>query len=244
MVEERKTYTSFRDIPPRDYMYFPKGSLEMGKPGHFSTIEVRHLLISIIVLTVAFSFALTGNTFMGFVVNGLRLEVLPLGLMMSFLGIISGFFVHELSHKWVAQRYGLWSEFRMYPKGLALALLMGLTVPLVFAAPGAVMFMGEARVFEQGHTATAGPLANILLAALCLPLYLFVFFEDPFLSQLVGFICFINAVLGFFNLLPFSSFDGKTIIQWNPTVWTGLFISAIVLAVLIFRSFTIITLFV
>lgn len=243
MVEERKTYTSFRDIPPRDYMYFPKGSLEMGKPGHFSIIEVRHLLISIIVLTIAFSFALTGNTLIGALFHGLDLEALPSGMMMSFLGLISGFFVHELSHKWMAQHYGLWSEFRMYPKGLALALLMGFTLPLVFAAPGAVMFRGEARVFEQGHTATAGPLANILLAGLSLPLYLFVVFEDPFLSQLVGFICFINALLAVFNLLPFEPLDGVTVIQWNAVIWTALFIVSVVLFVAILRSFTLATFF-
>ena len=210
----------------------------MGKPGHFSTIEVSHLLISIIVLTVAFSFALTGNTLLGALLHGFDFEALPSGMMMSFLGLISGFFVHELSHKWMAQRYGLWSEFRMYPKGLALALLMGFTLPLVFAAPGAVMFRGEARVFEQGHTATAGPLANILLAALCFPLYLFVVFEDPFLGQLVGFICFINALLAVFNLLPFEPLDGVTVIQWNAVIWTALFIVSVVLFVLILRSFT------
>jgi Zn-dependent protease len=243
MAEERKTYASFHDIPPRDYMYFPKGSLEMGKPGRFSAIEIRDLLISIIVLTVAFSFALTGNTVLGIVINGFHLEALPSGLTLSFLGIITGFFVHELSHKWMAQRYGLWSEFRMYPKGLLLALLMGVTVPIVFAAPGAVMFRGEARVFEQGHTATAGPLANMLLAAFCFPLYLFVVFEDPFLGQLVGFICFINALLAVFNLLPFNPLDGVTIIKWNAVIWTTLFIVSVVLFTLILRSFTLATFF-
>ena len=38
MVEEKKHYKSFHDIPPRDYMYFPKGTIDLGKPGEFSRI--------------------------------------------------------------------------------------------------------------------------------------------------------------------------------------------------------------
>ena len=33
MSERREIYTSFHDIPVRDYMYFPKGSIDVGKPG-------------------------------------------------------------------------------------------------------------------------------------------------------------------------------------------------------------------
>ena len=61
MAEEKKIYTSFHDIPPREYMYFPKGTLDPGKPGRFSGVEIAHLLISMGVLTIAFSFALTNN---------------------------------------------------------------------------------------------------------------------------------------------------------------------------------------
>jgi len=45
MPEKRKIYTSFHDIPPREYMYFPKGTLDVGKPGKFSRIEINHLII-------------------------------------------------------------------------------------------------------------------------------------------------------------------------------------------------------
>ena len=61
MNEEKKFYPSFHDISPREYMYFPKGKLEGGKPGHFSKIELLHLSISIFILTIAFLFALSEN---------------------------------------------------------------------------------------------------------------------------------------------------------------------------------------
>ena len=238
MVKERKLKTSFHDISPREYMYFPKGTIEMGKPGQFSRTEILHLLISIGILTIAFSLALTGNNFFhrldGFNLNKLQSEFGKI-----FLGIVTAFFVHELSHKFMAQKFRLWSEFRMYPWGLGLALFLGIFTPFVFAAPGAVMFRGKVRNFEIGQIAIAGPLANIVIAAITLPLYLFVFYETQISGQIIGFICLINSFLATFNLLPFGPLDGIKIIRWNVNVWFISFITAITLMMAIFFRFTI-----
>ena len=236
-MPERKIYTSFHDISPRDYMYFPKGSLETGKPGRFSRTEITHLIISMVVLTIAFSLALTNNS----LITGFgNFNILPFGLFMSFLGILTAFFFHELSHKFMAQKYGLWSEFRMFPNGLLLAIFLAVFTGFVFAAPGAVMFRGDSRTFETGRIAAAGPLANILIAAITLPLYLYVFYEASLIGQIVGFICLINAFLATFNLLPFGPLDGRKIIRWNVNVWIMLFIIAIVLTATIFPRFSLV----
>ena len=58
MVDNNKKYKSYHDIPPREYMYFPKGTIELGNPGEFSRLEIKHLLISIFALTFAFSFVM------------------------------------------------------------------------------------------------------------------------------------------------------------------------------------------
>ena len=234
MAEKRKIYTSFHDIPPREYMYFPKGTLEMGKPGKFSRIEINHLLISMGVLTIAFSFALTGNNLVTGLTNGFKLYSLPFGIAKSLLGVITAFFFHEFSHKFMAQKYGLWAEYRMFPRGLCMALLLGIFTPLVFAAPGAVMFRGDPRNFEMGQIAVAGPLANIVIAALTLPLYLFIFYEIPALGEIVGFICLINTVLATFNLIPFGPLDGVKVVRWNGTIWAILLIMAMTMMAIIF----------
>jgi len=235
MVAERKIYGSFHDIPPREYMYFPKGSLDAGKPGRFSRIEIAHLIISMSILTIAFTFALTGNNlYTGFTSGrGFNLQILPMGLLVTFLGIITAFFVHEVSHKFMAQKYGLWAEYRMFPQGLQIALILGVLTPFVFAAPGAVMFRGGSRDFETGQIAMTGPLANIIFAGITLPLYLFVFFEIGLIGDLIGFICLINAFLATFNLLPFGPLDGVKIIRWNATVWIILLIVAILTLMII-----------
>jgi Zn-dependent protease len=219
-------------------MYFPKGTLEMGKPGKFSRIEITHLLISMGVLTIAFSLLITRNNVIYGLLEGFKPNLLPYGLLLSFLGIVTAFFFHELSHKFMAQKQGLWSEYRMFPQGLRLALLLGVFTPIVFAAPGAVMFRGGSRTFETGQIAVAGPLANIAIALITLPIYLFVLFEVTIIAQIVGFICLINAFLATFNLLPFGPLDGVKIIRWNATVWIILFITAIVTLMLIFPRFS------
>ncbi len=227
MQERRKIYTSFHDLPPREYMYFPKGTLDPGKPGEFSRTEIIHILIAMGVLTIAFSFAFSP-------IYNFNLETLLEYIPISFLGILTAFLVHELSHKFMAQKYGLWSEFRMYPNGLLLSLLFAVFTGFVFAAPGAVMFRGETRNFETGRIAAAGPSANIIIAGITYVLYQFVFFEIGFAGKLFGFICLVNALLATFNLLPFGPLDGVKIIRWNGIVWSILLTVSIILLVLIF----------
>lgn len=228
MVPERKVYTSFHDLSPREYMYFPKGTLNAGKPGEFSRTEITHILIAMGVLTIAFSFTISANNlFSGFNDIGSLLPFIPI----SFLGIVTAFFVHELSHKFMAQKYGLWSEFRMYPRGLLLSLVLSFFTGFVFAAPGAVMFRGETRNFETGRIAAAGPLANIIVAGITYALYHFVFFEEGSIALIIGFISLVNALLATFNLLPFGPLDGVKVMRWNGIVWSILLAISIILLV-------------
>ena len=221
-------------------MYFPKGTLEPGKPGKFSRIEIAHLLMAMGVLTLVFSFVLTkNNIFTGFNNMDALLSFIPI----SFLGIVIAFFVHEISHKFMAQKYGLWSEFRMYPMGLLLASVFGIFIGIPFAAPGAVMFRGDARNFETGRIAVAGPLSNIVISFVAFLLYLFVFLETSTIKEIVGFVCLINAVLATFNLLPLGPLDGAKVIKWNATVWIILFSIAIAMTMYIFLRFPLITTF-
>ncbi len=224
MSERQKFYTSFNDLSPREYMYIPEGSLQVGKPGSFSRIELGHLFIAIGVLTVAFSFTFSKNSLLFFFLGSDISIVSYLRFMpIAFLGIVTAFFIHELSHKFIAQKYGLWSEFRMYPRGLLFSVILAFFTGLVFAAPGAVMFRGSARSFETGRIAAAGPTSNIIIAVVTYVLYHFIFFEMVFWGTLIGFICLVNLLLATFNLLPFGPLDGKKVLQWNEIAWAVLF---------------------
>jgi Zn-dependent protease len=236
MNELNKKYRSYHDIPPRDYMYFPKGTIELGNPGEFSRLEITHLLLSIIALTLAFSFALTNNNLIEIYFGGFNLDRLIIGLIKSFLGVIIAFFCHEISHKLIAQKYRLWSEYRMNNKGIILALILGLLTPIVFAAPGAVIFRGKVRIFEMGLIAIAGPLANIILASITFTIYLFISTELIILNEILAFVCLINAVIATYNLLPFQVFDGNKILKWNSKIWFITFLVSFVLMILVINE--------
>ena len=229
MDEFNKKHKSYHDIPPREYMYFPKGTIELGNPGEFSRLEITHLLISIIVLTIAFSFALTSNNMIELYYGGFKLNKLFIGIIKSFLGVIVAFFGHEISHKLIAQKYRLWSEYRMNNKGIILALILGLLTPVVFAAPGAVIFRGKVRIFEMGLIALSGPLANILIAFISFILFLFLFIEMSVINEIFAFVCLINSVIATYNLLPLKIFDGYKILKWNRNIWLITFIGSFIL---------------
>ena len=187
----------------------------------------NHLIISICILTLAFAFTITGNSF----ISGFqRIANFPSGIILSFFSIVTAFIFHELAHKFMAQKFGLWAEYRMFPQGLLFALLLSVFVGFVFAAPGAVMFRGDTREFETGKIAASGPLANIIIAVFALIIYVFVLSETAF-GQFFGFLCLINSVLATFNLLPFGPLDGVKIVRWNSTVWSILFIIAAVIMI-------------
>ena len=230
MPERRKFYTSFHDLSPREYMYIPEGSLQVGKPGSFSRIELGHLSIAIVVLTIAFSFTFSKNNLLFFFL-GSPIDIASYFFFMpiAFLGIVTAFFIHELSHKFIAQKYGLWSEFRMYPRGLLFSVIIAFFTGLVFATPGAVMFRGEARPFETGKIAAAGPLSNIGIAVVTYLVYHFWFYTMGFWGTLIGFICLVNLLLATFNLLPFGPLDGKKVVLWNEIVWFVLFSVSVLL---------------
>jgi Zn-dependent protease len=77
-----------------------------------------------------------------------------------------------------------------------------------------------------------------VIAAVTLPLFLFVFYEIPLLREIVGFICLINTVLATFNLLPFGPLDGVKVVRWNGTAWAILLIVAMTMMTIIFIRFT------
>lgn len=215
-------------------MYFPKGSLDSGTPGEFSRQEIKQLLIAITVLTIAFSFPLSQSSLLFGTVS---FSAIAGALPISLLSLLTAFICHELSHKFMAQRYKLWSEFRMFPAGLLISLLIALSTGTVLAAPGAVMFRGEIRPFEMGRIAAAGSLANIIIAWITLPLYIFITFELPLIGKITGFICLINALLATFNLLPIRPLDGEKVIKWHGIIWAAMFSAAFAATMIILPRF-------
>jgi len=206
---DRKIYYSFHDIPFDDYGYgYAQGGIR------FTRRELNELIISILVLSLAFSIAMSPS-----------LLKVPAIFPLAFLAVVTAFAFHEISHKYAGMKFGYWSEYRMFPQGLLFALLLSF-IGFVFAAPGAVMIYGSPSREENGIISASGPGANMVVASLFLAV-------SPLASGIIGnavsFIASINAFLAFFNLIPIGPLDGKKIFSWNIRIWAVMIVASVAL---------------
>ena len=207
----------------------------------FSGIEVRDIIIAWGGLGLAFFFAIVGvgnilsgqggSAICGSAGGGCLSQWQVLFVALAAVG--SGFVLHELSHKFVAQRYGFWAEFRMWPFGLVLALATSL-LGLIFAAPGATYISGTSiSDRENGRISLAGPLTNVLVAAIFLPIWVF---SNDLFTFFLGFEgMYINVFLAMFNLLPIMPLDGAKVFKWSKQTWALAFVPLVVVFLTLLR---------
>ncbi len=180
-----------------------------------SKIELVGITKAWVAISLAFAIAYSGASLMGGSVENLISLRFVLLFFVSLFTAGLGFLLHELAHKFVAQKYGCMAEFRAFDQMLYLAVGLALFTGFIFAAPGAVMISGMVTRKENGIISLAGPLTNYVLGMVFLGLvYLF-----PFLGFIFSIGFSINIWLGLFNLIPFGNFDGIKIFQWNYLAW-------------------------
>ena len=129
--------------------------------------ELQQLLITWLVLSFCFS------------VRGLFSPESFLNLFIASLATLGlGFIGHELAHRYVARKFGCWAEFRLWPMGLIMALILALVSGgrMIFAAPGAVYIVPRYSGLgygigkrENGLISISGPLTNVAVAILFNP---------------------------------------------------------------------------
>ncbi len=174
----------------------------------FSEIEKRDLLKAWLFISLAFGIVLARSG-----------VAIPYALVVAAVGVGLGFLVHEMAHKFMAQKYHCWAEFRANQRMLWLALIMSF-FGFVFAAPGAVMIQGHVNKKQRGLISLAGPLSNVVFALLFIPFAVFAVLSQVELLILIaqyGFM--INVWLALFNMIPFGWFDGKKILDWSKPVY-------------------------
>ena len=197
------------------------------------------LLLSWIVLVIGFSI----------VMGGRRVPSIDL-IVISALGVGTGFLLHELAHKFIAQRYGYWAEYRANRSGLLLIIIVSL-MGFILAAPGAVMIHKASNPYPQSTAyslreevyvdrrkvqkellwiSLAGPMTNIILAALFYGLLASGIMASKVSMNAIYFAFFINLYLAAFNLIPFGPLDGRKIFEVNRLVWAIVAVPTITMA--------------
>ncbi|MFH1182555.1 MAG: metalloprotease, partial [Candidatus Woesearchaeota archaeon] len=186
----------------------------------FSKTEIQHIARAWAAITLAFAIMSSGGNLFS--------STFLFALFVSAITVGTGFVAHELCHKYLAQRYGFISEFRAFDQYLVLAIIMSF-FGFIFAAPGAVFIAGRIDRVRNGRISAAGPLANIVMAAVFLALA----FVPVQIIQIIAVSGLtINAWLAFFNMLPFGNFDGAKIFAWNKMVYAFLAAAALILLVI------------
>ena len=207
-------------------------------------MELRDLVISLIALIIAFSVLFGGRQ--------LDTDM----ILISTLGVASGFLLHELAHKFTAMHFGYLAEYRANLMGLGLAVVSAFA-GLLIAAPGAVMISRSRPLagayiqdqmpgsvipdpFHKEELASqlkremllislAGPMTNIVLAAT-----FFILGSSGLWADAVKYAISINLVLAAFNMLPFGPLDGKKVFDADRRVWALVVLLGILIALSIY----------
>ena len=123
--------------------------------------------------------------------SGVALAMAVIGAALFFGSIL----VHELAHALEAQRRGV--------------TVAGITL---FIFGGATTIDEDSRTpREEAWIALAGPVTSLLIGAVLLGIDLFV--AQPQLGALLGWLGFINVLLGLFNLIPGFPMDGGRVLR-------------------------------
>jgi len=180
----------------------------------YSREEVIDIIKAWLAISIAFAILLRGLT-----------DSIFTTFILSIFTVGIGFLLHELGHKYLAQKYGCFAEFRSFDFMLILAIALSF-LGFIFAAPGAVFIHGNINKEKNGKISAIGPLINIILALLFLPLS---FYSSGFLALIGSYGLQINAWLAVFNMIPILNLDGSKVFAWSKIAWVLILIPAIVL---------------
>ncbi|TFG29791.1 hypothetical protein EU528_09095 [Candidatus Thorarchaeota archaeon] len=231
--EDNQTWASV--MPKRNQKRIQKKT----RRRRFSSQELRDLLIACVLVTLV-GISILGSPY-GIVLALQRFAFyitssfwwVPIGMILIFL---LSFIGHELAHKFTAQHYGMWSEFRMTSMGYYLS-----AIAIIFSVPifgtGTVYTSGTNNRDHDAKANLAGPLSNFFFASLLVVVAIFatIALSSAMLSNvlfLVQYGVIINGILGLFNMIPFQPFDGATVKDWNLSVWITLTIGLISMVII------------
>ncbi len=193
----------------------------------FSYKEIRNVIVAaLLVIAIGFSIGLFGNYFGDFDFTW------TWDLMAAFAFLMTAsFLLHELMHKVMANKNGLWAEFRLTTWGVVLTFI-SIFLPFRIIAPGVMMIGGSPDADQIVQISIAGPLTNLILSGVFSGLA-FVLYPSAY-GLMLFFVAYINGWIAAFNLIPVGDLDGRKVFTYNKILWALVFIPSIILTVVAF----------
>lgn len=191
----------------------------------FTKQEIKELVKAWTIISLAFTIL-----FYNPLQTGFRLDKIPAILILFLFALLTaglGFLVHELAHKYMAEKYGCKTMFVADNSTLTFAVIMSF-FGLIFAAPGAVKIYGSINRKQNGKISVAGPVSNIILALI----FLLIVFVVTSAGTIFIYGFAINSWLALFNMIPFGNFDGKKVWAWNKKMYFLVAIIALVMSII------------
>ncbi len=205
----------------------------------FSGKEVSHLIISVFIMSSLVAINIVSSTSRFLEVKNFSFENFLFSVVFfipfAMIIIVPAFVLHEMGHKFTAQKFGFWAEYRMWTQGLLLAILITVLTrgQFLFIAPGAVYFaphgfLTTAAKEKIGKIGLSGPIINLFLGVIFGILSLVI--QNALWGAIFAIGASANAFLAIFNLIPFAPLDGEKVFVWDKKIWGA----AIVLAISLF----------
>jgi len=188
--------------------------------------ELKHLGIAA-ALVIGIGFSIIIYQYMAYGVDSVYWSWAMMTFFAAFMTI--SFLTHEIAHKVMAQKAGLWAEFRLTTWGAVLT-LASVILPFKMIAPGAMMIGGQPpNAKEMLKISIAGVITNLLYAAVFLALT----FASPLnvFTAAFAFLAYINSFMATFNMIPFGVLDGYKVFMLNKKIWTAVFIPSVILTI-------------
>lgn len=193
--------------------------------------EIKDLVLADIVLTLAFAFVFGGGTS-----QIIRSPLSFLSLVsISFIAVSLSFVLHELMHKFVAQRFGAIAAFKTSLNGLLITVVTSFFGFLIGIPGATVIYTDRFTKREDGIVSLAGPLTNFVIFGIFFVIGFLLFPNfistipsglnavatqtGGYLQNLVTFVLYISLLLAFFNMLPIFPLDGSKVLRWNIGVY-------------------------
>ncbi len=182
--------------------------------------EVQDIVIADVVLIIAMTLTLSGGIFAASGGASKFASSFLLLLPITTVGVSLSFILHELMHRFVANKYGAIAGFQTSYVGLMITLVTG-AFGFLLGIPGATMiYAHNFTKRENGIVSIAGPLTNFVVFAAALILSFVVApATGSYLGEALYFIIFISILLAFFNMLPLYPLDGSKVLAWSKPVY-------------------------